>query len=188
MTTPTIPALRALLAAAAEQSGSSRWNCGVEREDGTAQVYSPSRGPLRVVVPVAETSKVCGDAIVAAVNALPGLLDRLEAAEAKVAWFEGVGLDIAHGRMREVLQVKRSPDGSWPSTVSETERVVRERDEAVAVLRECEWKYNERAGCNVCPVCDGDEPKHFEGCNVALVLASAGGSSTPDTSTKTRPR
>lgn len=58
-----LPALLAAARAAKEQSGSGRWVVSDEREDGTAQVYSPNRGPLRVIVPVAETSRVCGEYI-----------------------------------------------------------------------------------------------------------------------------
>lgn len=89
-----IATLRALAAAATEQSGSATWICGAEREDGTAQVYSPNRGPARVVVPVAETSKVCGDFIAAwsPASALAAL-DRIEELGRQCAMAESIASD-----------------------------------------------------------------------------------------------
>lgn len=46
----------------------SRWALH-EREDGTAQVYSTSLGPMRQCVPVAETTVECGREIVRLHNA-----------------------------------------------------------------------------------------------------------------------
>lgn len=72
--------LRELLAASHKVS--QRWVCGAPRRDGTCQVYAPNRGPLRVIVPIAETEPANGALIVAAVNHLGSLLDKLDAAEA----------------------------------------------------------------------------------------------------------
>lgn len=61
--------------------GTARWNAGKERSDGTAQVYAPSYGPLRRVVPIAETSAVCAALIAyhhpARVVALAAVVARL---------------------------------------------------------------------------------------------------------------
>jgi len=74
--------IRALAARAAEQSGSAWWACATEREDGTAQVYSPCMGPARRIVPVAETSGHCGRFIAAMCPAYAtALLERAQAAE-----------------------------------------------------------------------------------------------------------
>jgi len=64
-------ALRALLAAATP----GRWIAGGPRDDGTAQVYCPHSGPLRVIVPVAETEPHNAALIAALRNAAPALLD-----------------------------------------------------------------------------------------------------------------
>lgn len=70
--------LRRLLSEASPE----RWVDGEEREDGTAMVYRPNNGPLRVVVPVAETTASDARLIAALRNAAPALLDVVEAAEA----------------------------------------------------------------------------------------------------------
>lgn len=59
---------------AATLATSSRWVCGTPRNDGTTQVYSPSLGPARMNVPVAETTAEFGVFIAAARNALPKLI------------------------------------------------------------------------------------------------------------------
>ena len=64
-------ALRALL----DEGTPGRWIAGAAREDGTAQVYCPNRGPLRVIVPVAETEPHNAALIAALRNAAPALLD-----------------------------------------------------------------------------------------------------------------
>jgi hypothetical protein len=77
-----LDALKLLAEKAKEQSGSGRWNRSTPREDGTAQVYSPCRGPMRAIVPVAETSDECG-AYIAAVSpdVVLALIARIEHAE-----------------------------------------------------------------------------------------------------------
>ena len=57
---PETTALRLAEAATEACGGTARWSRGKERADGTAQVYAPSYGPLRRVVPVAETTAVFG--------------------------------------------------------------------------------------------------------------------------------
>jgi len=52
-------------AAAAKAGGTGRWTCQRERQDGTALVYAPSMGPLRQIVPIAETLGVYGKHIAA---------------------------------------------------------------------------------------------------------------------------
>jgi hypothetical protein len=41
------------------------WVCGRETDDGSAEVYAPSLGPMRVIVPIANTSHACGRLIAA---------------------------------------------------------------------------------------------------------------------------
>lgn len=48
------------LAARFHTGGTGRWTCERERKDGTAQVYAPSMGPLRQIMPIAETRGVYG--------------------------------------------------------------------------------------------------------------------------------
>lgn len=48
------------LAARRHTGGTGRWTCERERKDGTAQVYAPSMGPLRQIVPIAGTMGVYG--------------------------------------------------------------------------------------------------------------------------------
>lgn len=60
------------------------------------------------------------------------------------------------------------------AVTARAERAEAARDAAVALLKDAEWRYNERAGCNVCVVCDGDEPKHFADCALHRVLAEVG--------------
>lgn len=106
--------LRELLAASHKVS--QRWVCGAPRRDGTCQVYAPNRGPLRVIVPIAETEPANGALIVAAVNALPRLLDKLDAVEALLvsaveiaihSHEEGQHVDM----VREALAALRKEDG-----------------------------------------------------------------------------
>ncbi len=74
-------ALRALCRDAAEQAP-ARWVAGAERDDGTAQVYSPNDGPMRRVVPLAETSGPLARYIAAvSPDVVMAILDRLDAAE-----------------------------------------------------------------------------------------------------------
>lgn len=54
--------------------GSARWVRTTDRDDGTSQVYSPSLGPCRVVVPVAETTDENAEFIVALRNNAKALL------------------------------------------------------------------------------------------------------------------
>lgn len=70
--------LRELLAGATP----GRWICGEAREDGSCQVYAPNRGPMRVIVPIAETETNNGPLIAALQNAAPRLLAVVAAAEA----------------------------------------------------------------------------------------------------------
>ena len=67
-------ALRALL----DKGTPGRWIAGAAREDGTAQVYCPNRGPMRVIVPVAETEPHNAALISALRNAAPTLLDEVD--------------------------------------------------------------------------------------------------------------
>mgnify|MGYP000225669350 FL=1 len=46
--------------AAAEPTFGGPWVRSRERHDGTAHVYSPAKGPLRQVTPVAETNPIFG--------------------------------------------------------------------------------------------------------------------------------
>jgi len=80
-------ALRALSAAAREQAQNGTWICDrASRTDGTALVYAPSYGPCRAVVPIAETSHVCGQLIAAlGPDAVDALVEELEARRAQVA-------------------------------------------------------------------------------------------------------
>lgn len=48
------------LAARFHTGGTGRWTCERERKDGTAQVYAPSMGSLRQIMPIAETMGVYG--------------------------------------------------------------------------------------------------------------------------------
>lgn len=57
---PETVSLRLAEAATEACGGTARWSRGKERADGTAQVYAPSYGPMRRVVPVAETTAVFG--------------------------------------------------------------------------------------------------------------------------------
>lgn len=60
----------------------TRWIAEAPRKDGTARVYSPSRGPLRVIVPVAETSAQDAPFIAAARTDVPALCDTVDALRA----------------------------------------------------------------------------------------------------------
>lgn len=65
----------AKLEKAATKRSSRRWvSTTAARTDGTAQVYSPSRGPLRAIVPIAESLTEEAFFIAAMRNDLPDLL------------------------------------------------------------------------------------------------------------------
>lgn len=84
-TTIDTAALRGLL-----NSGTpGRWIAGAAREDGTAPVYCPNRGPARVIVPVAETKPSDANLIAALRNAAPALLDEVERLRAEVRVLTG---------------------------------------------------------------------------------------------------
>lgn len=99
MTRDEIEAARKL-AQEAFSKASPRAICGKPRKDGTAQVYSPGLGPLRKVVPIAETTAEFGPYIAAAWTALPAALDRIAALEAELMEERRLAkavLDRAHG-------------------------------------------------------------------------------------------
>lgn len=77
--TPDLDRLEALEREATGRS-SSKWVAS-PRNDGTASVYSPSLGPCREVVPIAETLADDAVFIAATRNALPALLERARSAE-----------------------------------------------------------------------------------------------------------
>ncbi len=58
----------------AVESSSRVWCLTKDRDDGTAQVYSPSLGMCRQIVPVAETTHAMGELIVAMYLLLPELV------------------------------------------------------------------------------------------------------------------
>ena len=94
-------ALRALI----DKGAPGRWIAGAAREDGTAQVYCPNRGPMRVIVPVAETEPHNAALIAALRNAAPALLDAADERDrlrADVAW------------LREALTILAEHEPSWP--------------------------------------------------------------------------
>jgi hypothetical protein len=76
----------------------SEWIADV-REDGTAQVYAPSMGPCRVVVPIAETTAEHAKLIAAAPELLSALL---------VAEWRGA-IDMRDGQRCPTCQM-RSPN------------------------------------------------------------------------------
>ena len=45
---------------------------------------------------------------------------------------------------------------------------------AIALLRDLEWSAAGKRVHRHCPVCDGTEPKHADGCGLAAVLAGGG--------------
>lgn len=67
-----------------EATGGSKW-VTAECEGGTSQVYSPSVGPCRVVVSIAETRPCDARYIAAAHNAMPALIAELRALREVVA-------------------------------------------------------------------------------------------------------
>lgn len=76
---------------AATRRASKRWALDKSREDETAQVYAPNRGPLRVIVPIAETTKEDGELIAALRNAAPSLIAEARfAMKARVSHEQGV--------------------------------------------------------------------------------------------------
>ena len=70
------PLLRKLerLERAATARTSARW-VSSSVDGGTAQIYSPSRGPMRVIVPIAETTLEEGEFIVELRNAAAELIE-----------------------------------------------------------------------------------------------------------------
>jgi len=97
-------ALRALL----DKSTPGRWIAGAARKDGTAQVYCPHMGPMRVIVPVAETEPHNAALIAALRNAAPALLDAADERDrlrAEVARLRDPGL----GGMPHIDLPNRSP-------------------------------------------------------------------------------
>lgn len=60
------------------------WVAAKASEDGSRQVYAPSRGPLRVVVPIAESEGENAAFIALAREALPAALDHIAAIEARI--------------------------------------------------------------------------------------------------------
>lgn len=51
------------------------WISGVPRQDGVAEVYSPSDGPLRVIVPLLETEGTRAEMLARVFTRLPEILD-----------------------------------------------------------------------------------------------------------------
>ncbi len=83
---PTLPDLDALEEAEAKATArSSRKWLASYRKDGTGSVYSPSLGPCREVVPIAETMAEDAAFIAAMRNALPSLLDEIRRLRAELA-------------------------------------------------------------------------------------------------------
>lgn len=83
---------RAALAALTEATTEKKWIAGEVRPDGGVQVYSPSRGVCRQIVPIAETDSAANAAFIAAARtAVPVLLAIIEEFPVKTkAWLTEV--------------------------------------------------------------------------------------------------
>lgn len=99
-----------------KSKSSGSWTCGKTRDDGTAQVYSPSLGPLRKIVPIAETLPEFGNLIATSYGALPRLIAmaRLSLTLAKRAEEAEAQVEALKGRLSmtlELLKDAREPHG-----------------------------------------------------------------------------
>ena len=120
-------ALRALL----DKGTPGRWIAGAAREDGTAQVYCPNRGPMRVIVPVAETEPNNAALIAALRNAAPALL---YAADERVAMIDANDrLRADNAALRAALVILAEHEPSWPDDFCRARAVLAATgDEAVS--------------------------------------------------------
>lgn len=126
--TPDTKAIRALARDAAEHAP-AKWIAGAERDDGTAQVYSPNDGPMRRVTPLAETSGPLARYIAAvSPKVVLTLLDRLDQAERE--------RDAAREANRGCLAA--SAKDAWRAETAE-----RERDQARFALDDLRFAFEQ---------------------------------------------
>jgi hypothetical protein len=131
----------AAIAERTEKATPGPWVVSGLRKDDTAQVYAPSMGPCRVVVPIAETESKNAPFIAAARTDIPALLGHL-AAVIEEATVEHLAVikqrDAALAKLAAVEAERQSSCDTWRERhrvlAQQFGEAIEQRDEARAAL------------------------------------------------------